>query len=80
MARSTSRVNSRHFKEASSATFSEKKLPFNIFEDCEFSRNRQVLAGKRKNHVQRGFGNEPNATRELTEEEQENCLRNQAVR
>ena len=53
---STSRVNSRHFKEASSATFSEKKLLFNILEDDEFSRNRQVLAEKRKNHVQSGFG------------------------
>ena len=71
MARSTSRVNSRHFKEASSATFSEKKLLFNIFEDDEFSRNRQVLAAKRKSLLQSGFGNKPNATRELTEEEQE---------
>ena len=71
MARSTSRVNSRHFKEASSATFSEKKLLFNIFVDNEFFRTHQALSAKRKSLFQSGFGNEPNATRELTEEEQE---------
>ena len=43
----------------------------NIFEDEEFSRCRQVVAAKRKSLVQNGFGNKPNATRELTEEEQE---------
>ena len=51
--------------------FSEKKLPFNIFEDDQFSRSRQVLPAKQKSLVQSGFGNKPNATRELTEEEQE---------
>ena len=59
------------FQRSFQRYFSEKKLPFNIFEDDEFSRSRQVLAAKRKSLVQSGFGNKPNATRELTEEEQE---------
>ena len=59
------------FQRSFQRYFSEKKLLFNIFEDDEFSRNRQVFATKRKNLVQSGFGNKPNATRELTEEEQE---------
>ena len=46
MAKSTNRVHSRHFKEAFQRYFSEKKLPFNIFEDDEFSRSRQVLAAQ----------------------------------
>ena len=58
------------FQRSFQRYFSEK-LPFNIFEDDEFSRSRQVLAAKRKSLVQSGFGNKPNATRELTEEEQE---------
>ena len=59
------------FQRSFQRYFSEKRLPFNIFEDDEFSRCRQVLAAKRKSLVQSGFGNKPNATRELTEEEQE---------
>ena len=59
------------FQRSFQRYFSEKKLPFNIFEDDEFSRSRQVLAAKRKSLIQSGFGNKPNATRELTEEEQE---------
>ena len=59
------------FQRSFQRYFSEKKLPFNIFVDDEFSRSRQVLAAKRKSLVQSGFGNKPNATRELTEEEQE---------
>ena len=54
------------FQRSFQRYFSEKKLPFNIFEDEEFSRSRQVLAAKRKSLVQSGFGNKPNATRELT--------------
>ena len=59
------------FQRSFQRYFSEKRLPFNIFEDEEFSRCRQVLAAKRKSLVQSGFGNKSNATRELTEEEQE---------
>ena len=59
------------FQRSFQRYFSEKKLPFNISEDDEFSRSRQVLAAKRKSLVQSGFGNKPNATRELTEGERE---------
>ena len=59
------------FQRSFQRYFSERKLPFNIVEDDEFSRSRQVLAAKRKSLVQSGFGNKPNATREVTEEEQE---------
>ena len=59
------------FQRSFQRYFSEKRLPFNIFEDEEFSRCHQVLATKRKSLVQSGFGNKPNATRELREEEQE---------
>ena len=59
------------FQRSFQRYFSEKKLPFNIFEDEEFSRCRQVLAAKRKSLVQSGRGNKPNATRELTEEEEQ---------
>lgn len=54
------------FRRSFQRYFSEKKLPFKIFEDDEFSRSRQVLATKRKSLVQSGFGNKPNVTRELT--------------
>ena len=57
------------FQRSFQRYFSEKKLPFHIFEDEEFSRCCQVLAAKRKSLVQSGRGNKPNATRELTEEE-----------
>ena len=55
--------------------FSEKKLPFNIFEDDEFSRSCQVLTAKRKSLIQSGSSNKPNATRELREEEQEKLFK-----
>ena len=58
------------FQRSFQRYFTEKKLPFNIFEDEEFSRCRQVLAAKRKSLVQSGLGNKPNAARELTEKEQ----------
>ena len=58
------------FQRSFQRHFSEKKLPYNIFEDKEFTRSRQVLAARRKSLVQRGFGNKPNATRELTHEEE----------
>ncbi|PFX19780.1 hypothetical protein AWC38_SpisGene15814 [Stylophora pistillata] len=43
------------FQRSFQRYFSEKKLPFNTFEDDEFSRSRQVLAAKRKSLVQSGF-------------------------
>ena len=58
------------FQRSFQRYFTEKKLPFNIFEDEEYSCCRQVLAAKRKSLVQSGRGNKPNAARELTEEEQ----------
>ena len=59
------------FQRSFQRYLSEKKLPFNIFEDDKFSHSRQVLATKRKSLVPSGFGNKPNAARELGEEEQE---------
>ena len=54
-----------------------RKLPALLFlrRSDEFSRRRQVLAANRKSLVQSGFGNKPNATRELTEEEQEKVFK-----
>ena len=53
------------FQRSFQRYFSEKKLPFNIFEDDKFpAAGRQVLAAKRQNLVQSGFSNKPNATRE----------------
>ena len=63
------------FQRSFQRYFTEKKLPFNIFEDEEFSRCRQVLAAKRKSLVQSGLGNKPNVARELTEEEQISSLK-----
>ena len=54
----------RSFQRSFQRYFSDKKLPFNIFEDDKFSRSGQVI-------VQSGFSNKVNATKELTEEEQE---------
>ncbi|XP_078361481.1 uncharacterized protein KIAA1958-like [Oculina patagonica] len=59
------------FQRSFQRYFTEKKLPFNIFEDETFSRCRQVLAAKRKSLVQSGRCNKPNAARELTVEEQD---------
>ena len=43
----------------------------NILKDDEFAFSRKVLEAKRKNLVVKGKGNHPNATRSLTEEEEE---------
>ena len=42
----------------------------------EFSKSREVLAAKRKNLVRQGKGNHPNATRELTEAEEDALFEN----
>ncbi|CAH3156714.1 unnamed protein product, partial [Porites lobata] len=48
----------------------------NILKDNEFSKSREVLAAKRKNLVRQGKGNCPNATRELTEAEEDALFEN----
>ena len=53
----------------------EENVPHNIFKDREFSRSREVLSSKRKSLVRQGLGNKPNATREITDEEEEELFR-----
>ena len=51
---------------------SDNKSQFNILRDKEFEMSRQVLAAKRKSLVNKaGKGNKPNATRSLTQEEED---------
>ena len=55
---------------------SEGKSPCNILVDKEFETSRKVLAARRKSLVQRaGKGNKPNATRSLTEEEEDKLFK-----
>ena len=54
----------------------EKGSVINILRDNEFSKSREVLAAKRKNLVRQGKGNCPNATRELTEAEEDALFEN----
>ena len=54
----------------------EKGSLINILKDNEFSKSREVLAAKRKNLVRQGNGNCPNATRELTEAEEDALFEN----
>ncbi|CAH3165359.1 unnamed protein product [Porites lobata] len=51
-------------------TTSATLLPFNILKDDAFSRSRRILAAKRKSLVKEGRGNKPNASCELTDEEE----------
>ena len=54
----------------------EKKLPFNILKDEEFSRSREVLLAKtKKKLLKQGKGNKFNATRELTDEDEEKLFK-----
>ena len=48
----------------------------NILKDNEFSKSREVFAAKRKNLVRQGKGNCPNATRELTEADEDALFEN----
>ena len=67
MAKSTNRVHSRHFKEASSATFLRRSYLSISLKMTSFpAAVRSSLQNERAS-----FGNTPNATREVTEEEQE---------
>jgi len=54
----------------------EKGSLINILKDKEFSKSREVPAAKRKNLVRQGKGNCPNATRELTEAEEDALFEN----
>ena len=54
----------------------EKGSLINILNDNEFSKSREVLVAKRKNLVRQGKGNRPNATRELTEAEEDALFEN----
>lgn len=47
----------------------EKKTDVNILTDPDFQQSRNVLAAKRKQLTKLGYGNKPNATRELEEDE-----------
>ena len=58
------------FQKSIQRHITEQKLPFNILKDDAFSRSRSVLAAKRKSLVKEGRGNKPNASRELTDEEE----------
>ena len=59
------------FQKSIQRHLKELKLSFNILQDEEFRRSREVLAAKRKNLVKKGRGNKPNACLELTTEEEE---------
>lgn len=48
-----------------------KGVKFNILRDEQFDRSRKVLASKRKELVSQGLGNKPNATRALTDSEED---------
>ena len=62
------RIFQRHLHEEGSL--------INILKGNEFSKSREILAAKRKNLVRQGKGNRPNATRELTEAEEDALLEN----
>ena len=62
------------FQKSIQRHITEQKLPFNILKDDAFSRSRSVLAAKRKSLVKEGRGNKPNASRELTDEEEAKLL------
>ena len=59
------------FQKSIQRHLKELKLPFNILQDEEFRRSREVLAAKRRNLVKQGRRNKPNGCRELTTEEEE---------
>ena len=62
------------FQKSIQLHITEQKLPFKILKDDAFSRSRSVLAAKRKSLVKEGRGNKPNASRELTDEEEAKLL------
>ena len=64
------------FQRSIQRFLSDGKSPFNILEQKEFQMSRKVLAAKRKSLVQKaGKGNRPNATRSLTDEEEDKLFK-----
>ena len=61
------------FQRSLQRYLTENNIQTNILKDLEFEKSRQVLAAKRKNLVKQGKGCKPQATRALTDEE-ENTL------
>lgn len=60
------------FQRSIQRFLTDNKARYNILRDSEFEKSRQVLAAKRKNLVNKaGKGNKPNATRALTQEEED---------
>ena len=57
---------------------SDSRSKMNILKDDEFALSRKVLEAKRKNLVEQGKGNRPNATRSLTKEEEDKLYENGA--
>ena len=49
----------------------ERKYPVNVIDAPEFELTRNVLAAKRKALVKSGYGNKPNATRPLSDTEED---------
>ena len=61
------------FQRSLQRYLTENNIQTNILKDVEFEKSRQVLAAKRKNLVKQGKGCKPQATRALTDDE-ENTL------
>ena len=71
MAATTNLTRCPVFKRASTVTLPSKNFPLtSILKDDAFSCSKSVLATKRKSLVKEGRGNKPNASRELTDEEE----------
>ena len=64
------------FQQSFQRYLHEKGSLINILRDNEFSKSREVLAANRKNLVRQGKRNCPNATRELTEAEEDALFEN----
>ena len=67
------------FQQSFQRHLHEKGSLINNLKDIEFSKSREGLASKRKNLVRQGKGNRPNATRELTEAEEDALFENWPV-
>ena len=64
------------FQRSIQRFLSDEKSHFNVLIDKEFETSRKVLAAKRKSLVQKaGKGNRPNATRSLTDDEEDKLFK-----
>ena len=64
------------FQRSIQRFLSDGKSHFNVLIDKEFETSRKVLAAKRKSLVQKaGKGNRPNATRSLTDDEEDKLFK-----